>query len=96
MVPVMAMPVVAAPMMMAPVMTVPAPMMPMPMAMPAHLHGLCLINIGLRHYRRFDISATRGFETLHGRDRRQRSSIRTCSKHGQASCDSNQSGSKFQ
>jgi hypothetical protein len=92
MVPVMAVPVVATPMMMAPVMTVPAPMMPMP----AHLHGLCLINIGLRHYRRFDISATRGLETLHSRDRCQRSSIRTCSEHSQARCDSNQSGSKFQ
>jgi hypothetical protein len=90
----MAMPVVPAPVMpMPPMMTVPSMM---PMTVPAHLHRFGLVNIGLRHNSRFDISAMRGLNALHCRNRRQRRSIRTYSKHSHARCYSNQSRDKSQ
>src|ERR1700759_1194935 len=92
MVPVMTVPT---PVMMVPMM-VPAPMMPMPMSMPvmapADFLRLQMIDVVLRHHRRFCVFAMGSHEALHRRDRRQWRGVHIRSKRCRAHGYSNHQG----
>lgn len=83
-------PVTVVPVMAMPAVVTPVAVVPVMVAMPAHLHGLHLVDFVLRHDRRLNVCHGRHGDCL-GRDRRHGCGLCSCSKqdraHGQASSE---------